>query len=101
VTKCALRCLVVLQYGAYLYASLLRLTQYDVYVYASLVSVTQYGAYVYASLVGLTGRRLVEAPWDAKGVPLAGYAIMSRVGPPALYYLFCPFGNQVVALSLV
>ncbi len=47
------------------------------------------------------GRRLVEAPWDAKGVPLAGYAIMSRVGPFALYYLFCPFRNQVVALSLV
>ena len=43
----------------------------------------------------------VEAPWDARGVPLSGYAIMSRVGPLALYYLFCPFGNQVVALSLV
>ena len=43
----------------------------------------------------------VEAPWDAEGVPLSGYAIMSRVGPLALYYLFCPFGNQVVALSLV
>jgi hypothetical protein len=43
---------------------------------------------------------LVEAPWDAEGVPLAGYAIMTRVGPLA-YYLFCPFGNQVVALSLV
>ncbi len=43
----------------------------------------------------------VEAPWDTKGVPLSGYAIMSRVGPLALCYLFCPFGNQVVALSLV
>jgi hypothetical protein len=49
----------------------------------------------------MVGRRLVEAPWDAEGVPLAGHAIMSRVGPLALYYLFCPFGNQVVALSLV
>ena len=49
----------------------------------------------------MVGRRLVEAPWDAEGVPLSGYAIMSRVGPLALYYLFCPFGNQVVALSLV
>ncbi len=50
----------------------------------------------------MVGRRLVEAPWDAEGVPLAGYAIMSRVGPLVLYYcLFCPFGNQVVALSLV
>ena len=49
----------------------------------------------------MVGRRLVEAPWDAEGVPLAGYAIMSRVGPLALYYLFCPSGNQVVALSLV
>jgi len=37
-----------------------------------------------------------------KGVPLSGYyAIMSRVRPLALCYLFCPFGNQVVALSLV
>ena len=53
-TKCDLRCLVGLQYGAYVYASLLSLTQYDVYVYASLVSLTQYGAYVYASLVSLT-----------------------------------------------
>ncbi len=43
----------------------------------------------------------VEAPWEAKGVPLSGYAIMSRVRPLALYYLFCPFGNEVVALSLV
>jgi len=42
----------------------------------------------------MVGRRLVEAPWDAKGVPLtgyaimsriAGYAIMSRIGPLALY----------------
>ena len=49
----------------------------------------------------MVGSCLVEAPWDAEGVPLAGYAIMSRVGPLALYYLFCPFGNQVVALSLV
>ncbi len=43
----------------------------------------------------------VEAPWDAKGVPLSGYAITSRVGHLVLCYLFCPFGNQVVALSLV
>jgi hypothetical protein len=49
----------------------------------------------------MVGRRLEEALWDAEGVPLAGYAIMSRVGPLALYYLFCPFGNQVVAVSLV
>jgi hypothetical protein len=49
----------------------------------------------------MVGRSLVEAPWDAEGVPLAGYAIISRVGPLALHYLFCPFGNQVVALSLV
>ena len=39
----------------------------------------------------MVGRHLVEAPWDAEGVPLSGYAIMSRVGPLALYYLFCPF----------
>jgi hypothetical protein len=43
----------------------------------------------------------VEARWDAKGVPLTGNAIMSKVRPLALCYLFCPFGNQVVALSLV
>jgi hypothetical protein len=43
----------------------------------------------------------VEAPWDAEGVPLSGYTIMSRVGPLALYYLFCPFGYQAVALSLL
>jgi hypothetical protein len=49
----------------------------------------------------MVGSRLVEAPWDAEGVPLSGYVIMSRVGPLALCYLFCPFGNQVVALSLV
>ena len=49
----------------------------------------------------MVDRRLVEVPWDAESVPLAGYAIMSRVGPLALYYLFCPFGNHVVALSLV
>ncbi len=28
----------------------------------------------------MVGRRLLEAPWDAEGVPLAGYAIMPRVG---------------------
>ena len=39
----------------------------------------------------MVGRRLVEAPWDAEGDPLSGYAIMSRVGPLALHYLFCPF----------
>ena len=49
----------------------------------------------------MVGRRLVEAPWDTEGVPLSGYAIMSRVGPFALNYLFCPVGNQVVALSFV
>jgi hypothetical protein len=43
----------------------------------------------------------VEALWDTEGVPLSGYAIVLRVGPLALCYLFCPFGNQVVALSLV
>jgi hypothetical protein len=32
----------------------------------------------------MVGRHLVEAPWDAKGVPLSGYAIMTRVGPLAL-----------------
>ena len=25
----------------------------------------------------MVGRRLVEAPWDAKGDPLSGYAILS------------------------
>ncbi len=43
----------------------------------------------------------MEAPWDAKGVPLSGYATMSRVGPLVLCHLFCPFEYQVVALSLV
>ena len=33
----------------------------------------------------MVGRRLVEAPWDAEGFPLSGYAIMSRIGPLALY----------------
>jgi hypothetical protein len=30
----------------------------------------------------------VEAPWDAEGVPLSGYAIMSRVGPLAFIICF-------------
>ena len=36
----------------------------------------------------MVGRRLVEAPWDAEGVPLSGYAIMSRVGPLAFIICF-------------
>ena len=30
----------------------------------------------------------MEAPWDAEGVPLSGYAIMSRVGPLAFIICF-------------
>jgi len=42
----------------------------------------------------------VEAPWDAKGVLLSGYAIMSRVGPLASCYFFCPFGLQDALMNV-
>ena len=39
----------------------------------------------------MVGSCLVEAPWDAEGVPLSGYAIMSRVGPLAFLLFVLSF----------